>query len=392
MAARAGVAWDDALLDYQFGPGHPMNPIRLDLAMRLTYDCGIFDLLDVDVIPAVAAKRRDVELVHTPAYVAAVEAAGRGQADAARGLGTQDIPLVPGIDRAAARVVGGSVELARAIWDGKLVHGVNMAGGLHHAHRDAAAGFCIYNDAAVAIAALLERGARRIAYIDFDAHHGDGVQAAFWDDPRVLTVSIHQAGIYPHSGVVTETGGVSAPGSAVNVPLLAGTDSSGWLRAIDAIVPDAIAEFGPDVIVSQHGADGHRLDAMSDLLLSVGAMREAAEVVHRLAHEFCGGRWLALGGGGYEVSWVVPMVWTHVAAIAAHHPIALADPVPGAWRRRARELGKRSLPRRMGAQDGLAEYDAWTGRFDPGSPVDQAIRAARRAGLGALGVDVTYDL
>lgn len=214
MAATAHVAWAADLLGYDFGPEHPMAPLRLHLTIELARALGVLDADGVVVADAGIAPDSLLETVHTPEYVAAVHAASRGVRDVRRGLGTQDDPLFEDMHDAAARIVAGTVAAARAVWRGEAQHGVSVAGGMHHAMPDAASGFCIYNDAAVAIRALLDDGAERVAYVDLDAHHGDGVQKVFWDEPRVLTVSVHEspASLFPHTGYPTETGGPHAPG------------------------------------------------------------------------------------------------------------------------------------------------------------------------------------
>jgi acetoin utilization protein AcuC len=166
-----------------------------------------------------------------------------------------------------------------------------------------ASGYGVYNDPAIAIAWLLEQGAERVAYVDIDAHHGDEVQAAFYADPRVLTISLHKhpATLFPFTGLPAETGGPGAEGSAVNVALPAGTGDSPWLRAFYAIVPPLLRQFRPQMLVSQHGCDTHRLDPLSNLELSIDAQRAAHAAIHALAHEAAGGRWLLTGGGG--MSW-----------------------------------------------------------------------------------------
>ena len=168
-----------------------------------------------------------------------------------------------------------------------------------------------------------DRGAERIAYVDIDAHHGDGVQAAFWDDPRVLTMSLHQhpETLFPYTGLPAETGGPAAEGSAVNVALPAGTGDASWLRAFHAIVPPLLRAFRPQVLVSQHGADTHRLDPLARLQVSIDAQRAAHAALHALAHDLAGGRWLLTGGGGYNLVRVVPRTWTHLLAEAAGQPI-----------------------------------------------------------------------
>ena len=235
---------------------------------------------------------------------------------------------------ASALVAGATLAAARAMWSGAAEHGASIAGGLHHAMRASASGFCVYNDPAIAITWLLAAGAGRIAYVDIDVHHGDGVQAAFYDDPRVLTISLHEtpALLFPGTGRPSETGGPGARGSAVNVALPGGTGDAGWLRAFHAIVPPLVRAFAPDVLVSQHGCDTHRLDPLAHLQLSVDGQRAAHAAVHALAHEAAGGRWLLTGGGGYELVQVVPRTWTHLLAEAAGGPVDPAAATPAAWR------------------------------------------------------------
>ena len=286
--------------------------------------------------------------MHREDYVEAVKAASAdpGSADGAYGLGTMDDPAFAGMHEVSALIAGQSVGAAEAVWRGDVLHAVNFAGGLHHAMPGGASGFCVYNDAALAIARLLELGAERVAYVDVDVHHGDGVQAAFWDDPRVLTISLHEhpRTLFPQTGWPEETGrGRGARGRAVNVALPAGTGDAGWLRAFHAVVPELIADFRPQVLVTQHGADTHFEDPLAHLAVSLDAQRAVQVACHELAHEYAGGQWVALGGGGYAVVDVVPRSWTHLVAIAAGTPVAPETVVPEGWRQevfaRTRQLG-----------------------------------------------------
>src|SRR5581483_10343887 len=181
---------------------------------------------------------------------------------------------------------------------------------------------------------MLAQGAQRIAYVDVDVHHGDGVQAAFYDDPRVLTISLHEhpATLFPGTGLASESGSGDGRGFSVNLPLPAGTGDSGWLRAFDAVVPPLLRAFKPEVLVSQHGCDSHRLDPLANLQLSVDAQRRAQLMVHDLAHETAGGRWLLTGGGGYQLVQVVPRSWSHLLAVAAGEPVDPDLAVPAGWR------------------------------------------------------------
>ncbi|MEU4212774.1 acetoin utilization protein AcuC [Streptomyces sp. NPDC026206] len=381
MSGRAQVMWDEAVTGYDFGPGHPMDPVRLALTMRLVEAYGLDRV--ARTVSAAPAGDSTLRLVHRQDYITAVRAASADprSADGSYGLGTPDDPAFAGMHGAAALIAGLSVGAAEAVWRGDVQHAVNFAGGLHHAMPGSASGFCVYNDAALAIARLLELGATRVAYVDVDVHHGDGVQAAFWEDPRVLTISVHEhpRTLFPQTGWPEETGAESAEGGAVNVALPAGTGDAGWLRAFHAVVPELLAAFRPQVMVTQHGADTHFEDPLAHLTVSLDAQRMVAAACHELAHEHADGRWVALGGGGYAVTDVVPRSWTHLVAIAAGEPVDPESAVPEEWRhevfRRTRQLG----PLRM--TDGCKPQwrDFVNSGYDPADRLDQAILATRRA-------------
>jgi acetoin utilization protein AcuC len=399
--AQVRVVWDEALTAYDFGPAHPMSPIRLDLTARLCRAMGLFDRPDVEVVGADPVGDDVLLTVHDAAYIDAVRRASLDpeSADPLSGLGTEDDPAFLGMHEASARVVGGSLVAAQGVWRGEAAHGVNFSGGLHHAMAARACGFCVYNDVAVAIRWLLDNGAERVAYVDVDVHHGDGVQELFWDDPRVLTISVHESGrmLFPGTGFPGEIGGAGAEGSAVNVSLPPGTGDAQWLRAIDAVVPPLLREFRPDVLVSQHGCDTHALDPLAHLQVSVDAQRSVAIALHDLAHEVCDGRWLALGGGGYAVVEVVPRTWTHLVAIAAHAPISPSTAVPESWREHVQDRYGRPGPRTMsdlaeaaGVGGGAPSWRSWALGVDPEDPVDRAVLATREAVFPLHGLDVWF--
>ena len=395
MTCTLHVAWDERLTDYHFGPGHPLAPVRVELTMRLAHEFGLWSQPGVTVAAPAPATDADLELVHDAPYVTAVEAVSRwaehpdaseglsgNQLRIARmfGLGTEDNPVFPGMHEASALVTGATLAAARAVWSDSAEHGASIAGGMHHAMAAHASGFGVYNDIAIAIASLLAQGAERVAYVDIDAHHGDGVQTAFYADPRVLTISLHQhpETLFPFTGLPAETGGPAAEGSAVNVALPAGTGDAGWLRAFHAIVPPLLRQFRPQVLVSQHGADTHRLDPLAHLELSIDAQRAAHAAIHALAHEAAGGRWLLTGGGGYELVRVVPRTWTHLLAEAAGQPIDPAAPTPASWREYVTRRTGLTAPEQM-TEGAPAVFRPWESGYDPGHPVDQAIMPTRDA-------------
>ncbi len=393
MSCTLHVAWDRQLTGYDFGPTHPMAPIRIELTIELARAFGLFHHDEVTLAAPAAASDAELELVHDPAYVAMVRLAGHQASKGGRGLeglparallmyglGTDDDPVFPGMHEAAALVAGATLAAARAVWTSAAQHGASIAGGLHHAMAGYASGFCVYNDPAIAIAWLLSQGAERVAYVDVDVHHGDGVQAAFWNDPRVLTISLHEdpATLFPGTGWPSETGGPDAEGSAVNVALPAGTGDAGWLRAFHAVVPPLLREFAPQILVSQHGCDTHWTDPLANLELSVDAQRRAHAALHALAHEVAGGRWLLTGGGGYQHVQVVPRSWTHLLSEAAESPIDPAAPTPALWREYVAEVTSQTAPELM-TDGATADYAAFEGGHDPADPVDRSIIATRKA-------------
>jgi acetoin utilization protein AcuC len=384
MGCRACAIWDEGYLAYDLGD-HPLNPVRLDLTIRLSRALGVLDRLDV--ITPVAADEAQLLTVHDQDYLAAVRQAAQDPDYTGFGMGTSDDPVFPGIYDASALIAGGSAQAAQRVWSGEVEHAVNIAGGLHHAMRGYASGFCIFNDVVLAINTLLAAGANKVAYVDVDVHHGDGVQAAFYDDPRVLTISLHQdpRTLFPGTGMPTEVGVGAAEGTSVNVALPPGTDDRGWLRAFGAVVPGAVRAFKPDVLVTQCGCDTHHDDPLANLELTIDGQRTAIAALHRLAHEVAGGKWVAFGGGGYGLVRCVPRTWTHLLAEASGVPVAPDAPVPAEWTEHVRGRGVRGeLPATMG-EGRDPHIEPWT----PGGEgwLDRAISATRRASFPLLGLD-----
>ena len=305
------------------------------------------------------------------------------------GLGTVDDPIFAGMHTSAALIAGGSVGAALSIATGEIDRAVNFCGGLHHAMADSASGFCVYNDAALAITTMLRAGVGKVAYVDVDAHHGDGVQAAFYGEPRVLTVSIHQSplSLFPGTGFPTDCGDGAASGTSVNIAVPAGTGDAAWLRAFHAVVPGVVRAFGPDVLVTQHGTDSHREDPLADLNLSIDGQRTSYQALRDLADTVTGGRWLALGGGGYCPVRVAPRAWTHLLAIVSGRDIDPATPLPAEWLRRAAAAAPDTpLPADM--SDGTPHpvpFRPWDGGVE--TPIDRAIQDTRSVVYPLHGLD-----
>ncbi len=388
MSERACVVFDERLTSYNFGPSHPMAPVRIELTMELARELGILDGLDV--VGAAAATEDELNLIHSAQYIEKVQALSDHPTgvDLSIGLGTADNPVFAQMHEASALVAGASVEAARRVWTGQAPRAVNIGGGLHHAMRDQASGFCIYNDVSLAIRWLLDNGAQRVAYIDVDAHHGDGVQAMFYDDPRVLTVSIHEGPqtLFPGTGYATETGGEGAEGSSVNVALPPGTSDAGWLRAFHAVIPPIVREFQPDILVTQHGCDSHMDDPLTNLMLSVDGQRASYLALRELAEEVSGGKWVATGGGGYAVMDVVPRAWAHLLAIVSGSPLDPQLATPDQWRAHIEQLRGSAAPRQM--TDGRTTgYRRWEEGYDPANWLDRSIQATRTAVFPLNGLD-----
>jgi acetoin utilization protein AcuC len=399
------VVWAEDLLGYDFGD-HPLDPVRVELTMALARGLGVLDRPGVSMAAPEPADDATLTRVHDPEYLDAVRAAPRSGPFgpmAHWGLGTGDNPVFEGMHEASALVAGATVRAAEAVWRDEVTRAVNIAGGLHHAMAARASGFCVYNDPAIAITRLLDLGAERIAYVDVDVHHGDGVQEIFWNDPRVLTVSLHETplALFPGTGFPSETGGPQAQGTAVNVALPPGTDDAGWLRAFHAVVPAVLRAFRPQLLFSQCGADAHHLDPLADLRLTVDGQRASYLALRALADDLCDGRWVATGGGGYALVEAVPRAWTHLLAVATGEPLEPDVLTPIAWRELVKvrleegRAGKRPrirlLPEGPGIPNRLTDdvsptHTPWH-PGDEADAVDRAITATRDEVFPLLGLD-----
>lgn len=345
--------------EYNFGTHHPFSPQRQIATDSLIRHLGLLD--SHEIRSEISPVARDIlELIHSPGYVNTVKQASQTgmSPDPSAGLSTSDTPAFVGMHRAAAIRVGATIEAIRAVATGECEHAVNLGGGLHHAMRTKAAGFCVYNDAAIGIEYARRHFGWRVAYVDIDAHHGDGVQWSFYDNPDVLTISIHETGrtLFPGTGDVTELGTGPGYGTSINIPVEPGTRDRSWWACFERVVPTALRYFKPDIIVSQHGVDAHRLDPLTHLEVSLTPLNTAARLLHDLAHELCGGRWVALGGGGYATWQVVPRAWAALWAIASHREIPVE--IPASWRLEWSDQAGTKLPNTMIDAPGLVEDPA----------------------------------
>jgi acetoin utilization protein AcuC len=328
------VSVEARALGYDFGRSHPLRPERVLHTYENIRALGLMDRSNVREIRSRSARDEEITAVHEPAFVETVRGIDAGALPRSRGmqfgLGTPDDPIFDGMHEAAAAVAGASIVAAEIVVEGSADHAFNPAGGLHHARRQEASGFCIYNDPAIAIAKVLElQPDWRVMYVDVDVHHGDGVQWIFYEDPRVCTVSLHQSGryLYPGTGFEDEMGAGSALGTAVNVPLMPRTNGQDYLWALSEVVTRVGAAFAPDVVVTQLGGDTHFGDPLANLGLTMPAYPKMARLLHEAAHRYASGRWIATGGGGYQFDVIVPRIWTIHFAEMCDAP----EVIPAEW-------------------------------------------------------------
>jgi acetoin utilization protein AcuC len=340
-----------------------MRPERVSAGLSLLEASGVFDP-GVDVLRHPPATREELSLVHDQTYVSALQSASDGWMPFAK-LGpfgltpAGDNPPFSGMHGAASSIAGGSIHGIRAILGGELDHIFNPSGGLHHAHRARASGFCLYNDPALAASVAANEFGARVLYVDFDCHHGDGVQWMFYDDPRVLTVSFHESGkfLFPSTGFVDEIGDGAGRGYAVNVPMQPFTRDGSWQQAIDEVLPDLAKRFKPDIIISAHGADTHTFDPLTHLDLTTNSFFYQAKLTHELSHSLAGGRWLALGSGGYDWRRVVPRSWAILWSEMSGRPLPAEIPLD--WRQEW--AGQDPMP--LGFHDSEL-HSSWSERLD----------------------------
>lgn len=359
MKERAVFVYSEQELAYRFHEHHPFNQRRLAVTVDLLQTLGA--LPAASVIPPAVIGEQDLLRIHTKTYLEAAQRLSLTETSdeelqeaAARfGLGTEDTPCFPGMHEASARLAGGTLLAAEQVMSGRAVHALHLGGGLHHAHPGRASGFCVYNDAAAAIAAVKAAYGVKVLYVDTDVHHGDGVQWVFYADPRVCTFSIHETGkyLFPGTGGVQERGEGDAFGSSVNVPVEPYTEDDSWLECFTETLERIAASFQPDLIVSQHGCDAHAFDPLSHIHCSMRIYLEMPRIIHRLAHRYCEGRWVALGGGGYDIWRVVPRAWSLLWLEMTDHPLLESlrsdsrFTLPPAWLARWQPSSPHPLPK-----------------------------------------------
>ncbi|MCW3095396.1 MAG: Acetoin utilization protein AcuC [Chthonomonadaceae bacterium] len=329
--ARPLFFYTDAFAGYNFGPQHPLKPRRLGMTYDLLDSYGVFENA-LEVVEPQHADEAEVAETHSVDYLEALSRMDRdGMIPQARryGVGTGDVPFFPEIYGSSLLYTGASAQAAQAIIDGAGGGRVafNISGGLHHAHYARAAGFCVLNDCAVALHRL-RRHFDRVAYVDIDVHHGDGVQELFFDDPSVLTISLHESGrtLFPGTGYTDEIGVGAGEGFAVNLPFAPYTEDETWIEAWRSAALPILRAFDPEAIVLQMGTDTHVLDPMAHLCLTAQGWLEAVKDVQALGKPI-----VAVGGGGYNLTTVTRM-WT--LAVTTLAGIDVPDTVPASYRYR----------------------------------------------------------
>jgi acetoin utilization deacetylase AcuC-like enzyme/GNAT superfamily N-acetyltransferase len=353
---RARLLYDPIELRYDFGEGHPFQARRLSALVDLLESSGLWNPNNQQTsLPLRPATIEELGLIHHADYIAAVQNLSRPLAELtdqerqeraqwllSYGFADGDTPAVLGMHEVAASLVGGTLVALSAVMglpegghfsseDERPLHVFHPGGGLHHAWAERASGFCVYNDIAVAIAHVLQAAGAKVLYLDFDAHHGDGVQRAFYDEPRVMTISLHETGryLFPGTGDVLELGKSLGRGYSVNIPLEPFTEDDSYIEAMEALLPPLVTSFAPDVIITQHGCDTHAWDPLTHLCLTMRGIQAQVRLAHELAHTYCQGRWVALGGGGYDLFRVVPRAWSIVWAEVSGQVLPAA--LPEAW-------------------------------------------------------------
>lgn len=392
------VPYDDSLESYRLSPTHPMQPERFALAFELI---GAWGMLcggpdkRVDCVRVTAPEPATddmLSLAHTAEYIAFVKHASENpEGVSGMGIGPGDTPAFTGMHHAASLAVGASISALDAVLEEQFRHAFNPAGGLHHAHRDRASGFCVYNDCVAAIEhAAQEHPGIRIAYVDVDAHHGDGVEAAFRQRADVLTLSVHESGqyLFPGTGAADDIGDGPGAGATINVPLppYAGPESY-KLVGRDVIEP-AVTSFGPDVIVAQIGADSHRGDPLTHLHQSVAGFYEVVSAIISLADRVCEGRLVLLGGGGYQPYSVVPRMWAGAAALLLGRDVP--ERLPAEWIERAEDVARGrgvALPHMTGTTEEIVPDVSEDVRLNTLALTEESIRLVKEASplLGATG-------
>ncbi len=332
---KTGLIYTDSYLNYDYGPTHPLRIRRLKLTYDLIKAYGLLDLPSAQFISTLKAEQKDLIVYHSEEYLNMLRVANEGHFTGKAypyGLGPGDNPIFPGVMDLSLLITGATLQAVDFVASGKGSVAFNMAGGLHHAMRSRASGFCYINDPVIGIMKLVSEG-KRVAYLDIDAHHGDGVQKAFYESNRVLTISLHESGssLFPGTGFQDEIGEGEGEGYSINLPFPPHTEDEVYLWTFEQVVPEIIHAFQPDILVTQLGVDTFYNDPLTNLDLSILGYERVLKRIKGLAP-----KWVALGGGGYDLS-NVARAWTLAWAIM--NGVELEEELPENFLKEAVKMG-----------------------------------------------------
>lgn len=316
MTKDAVFIYSKEQLNYSFSEEHPFNQKRITLTLDLLKKLQAIE--EKHIVPPRIATDEEILLIHDEKFVNAVKKASKEELSLSMGnvygIGTEDTPIFPNMHEASALLVGGTLTAVDEVMSGRATRALNLGGGLHHGFKGRASGFCVYNDSSVAIKYIQEKYKAKVLYVDTDAHHGDGVQWTFYDDPSVCTLSIHETGryLFPGTGKVTERGNGKGYGTSFNFPIDAFTEDESFLSIYKTAIEEVTKHFKPDVILTQNGVDAHYFDPLTHLYGTMNIYKEIPKIAREMANQYCEGRWIAVGGGGYDIWRVVPRAWAHL--------------------------------------------------------------------------------
>lgn len=316
MTKDAVFIYSKEQLNYSFSEEHPFNQKRIILTLDLLKKIQAIE--EKHIVPPRSATDEEILLIHDEKFVNAVKKASKEELSLSMGnvygIGTEDTPIFPNMHEASALLVGGTLTAVDEVMSGRATRALNLGGGLHHGFKGRASGFCVYNDSSVAIKYIQEKYKAKVLYVDTDAHHGDGVQWTFYDDPSVCTLSIHETGryLFPGTGKVTERGNGKGYGTSFNFPIDAFTEDESFLTIYKTAMEEVTKHFKPDVILTQNGVDAHYFDPLTHLYGTMNIYKEIPKIAREMANQYCDGRWIAVGGGGYDIWRVVPRAWSHL--------------------------------------------------------------------------------
>lgn len=357
--------YDDALLAYRFSNDHPFNQMRLLLTKTLLESLNL--LSEDKIIKPRIATDEELLLGHQAEYIQAVKDAGANTLSASDcekfGLNSNDTPNFEGMHDKCATLVGATLTAVDAVMTGQTKTACNFGGGLHHGFRGRASGFCIYNDSTVAIEYMRQKYNKRVLYIDTDAHHGDGVQFSFYNDNDVFTYSIHETGryLFPGTGTIHEKGDDNGYLYSMNLPVDAYTEDDSFLHVFRESLIKACEFFKPDIILSQNGADAHYLDPLTHLSVTHRTYQTIPQIVNKCAAQYTDGKWIAIGGGGYNIFQVAPLAWAQVYNAMLGNP-PLTGEIPKSWIDKWQPKSKIKMPHTW--NEDLENYEAIPRRLD----------------------------